>query len=121
MSENSDKKKQRPIHVAFLRYTDKVKILSNAAARIKDNPFQGNLIGIGADFAKRTQERRKELVPYKKTYTEEDGAGKKGFHCLPRHPEVPGREWPGEYSTERRIQEDEKRNEKKKEVKGAFD
>ncbi|CAH3024423.1 unnamed protein product, partial [Porites evermanni] len=60
-SENSGKKKPRPIHVALLRYTDKVKILSNAAARIKDNPFQGNLIGIGADFAKRTQERRKEL------------------------------------------------------------
>ena len=65
--KNSDKKKPRPIHVAFLRYTDKVKILSNAAATLNDNPFQGNLIiGIGADFAKRTKERRKEHVPYKK-------------------------------------------------------
>ena len=34
--------KPRPVHVAFLRYTDKVKILSNAAARLKDNPYQGN-------------------------------------------------------------------------------
>ena len=50
-------KKPRPVQVAFLRYTDKVKILSNAAARLKDNPYQGNLIGIGADFAKETQER----------------------------------------------------------------
>ena len=65
-AKTSDKKKPRPIHVAFLRYTDKVKIPSNAAARLKDNLFQGNVIVIGADFAKRTQERRKELVPYKK-------------------------------------------------------
>ena len=34
--------------------------------RLKDNPFHGNLIGIGADFAKDTQERRKELIPFKK-------------------------------------------------------
>ena len=83
MSENSDKKKQRPIHVAFLRYTDKVKILSNAAARIKDNPFQGNLIGIGADFAKRTQERRKELVPYKKHIQKKMGQERKVFIAYP--------------------------------------
>ena len=78
-AQNSDKKKPRPIHVAFLRYTDKAKILSNAAARLKDNPFQGNLISIGADYEKKTQEQQKELVPYKKTSTEEDRAGKKVF------------------------------------------
>ena len=55
-AKTSHKRKPRPIHVVFLRYTDKVKILSNAATRLKDNPFKGNLIGIGADFAKRTQE-----------------------------------------------------------------
>ena len=82
-SENSDKKKQRPIHVAFLRYTDKVKILSNAAARIKDNPFQGNLIGIGADFAKTTQERRKELVPYKNHIQKKMGQERKVFIAYP--------------------------------------
>ena len=32
----NNNKKARPMHVAFLRYTDKVKILSNAAARLKD-------------------------------------------------------------------------------------
>ena len=37
----NNNKKPRPVHVAFLRYTDKVKILSNAAARLKDNPYQG--------------------------------------------------------------------------------
>ena len=78
-AKNSHKKKPRPIHVSFLRYTDKVKILSNAAARIKDNPFQGNLIGIGADFAKRTQERRKELVPYKKHIQKKMGQERKVF------------------------------------------
>ena len=56
------------MHVAFLRYTDKVKILSNAATRLNDNPYQGKLIGIGADFTKETQERRKAL----------------SFHCVER-------------------------------------
>ena len=57
----NNNKKPRPVHVAFLRYTDKVKILSNAATRLKDNPYRGKLIGIGADFAKETQERQKAL------------------------------------------------------------
>ena len=52
--------------LAFLKYTDKTKILANAAVRLKDNPFHGSLIGIGADFAKDTQERRKALIPFKK-------------------------------------------------------
>ena len=36
----NNNKKPRPVHVAFLKYIDKVKILSNAAARLKDNPYQ---------------------------------------------------------------------------------
>ena len=48
---NNSMKQSRPIHVAFLRYTDKVKILSSAAARLRDNPFRGNVIGIGPDYA----------------------------------------------------------------------
>ena len=82
-AKNSDKKKPTPIHVAFLRYTDKVKILSNAAARLKDNPLQGNLIGICADFAKRTQERRKELVPYKEHLQKKMGQERKVFIAYP--------------------------------------
>ena len=62
----NNSKKPRPVHVAFLRYTGEVKILSNAAARLKDNPYQGNLIGVGADFAKEIQEHRKALIPFKK-------------------------------------------------------
>ena len=69
--------------MACLRYTDEAKILSNAAARLKDNPFQGNLIGIGADFAKKTQERRKELVPYKRHLQKKLGQERKVFIAYP--------------------------------------
>lgn len=61
-----NRKNPRPIHVAFVRYPDKMKIMANAAARLKNNPFDGNLIGFGADFSKETQECRKALVPFKK-------------------------------------------------------
>ncbi|CAH3017169.1 unnamed protein product [Porites evermanni] len=37
---NKNRKSPRPIHVAFLKYTDKTKILANAAVRLKDNPFE---------------------------------------------------------------------------------
>ena len=56
-------KKPRPIHVAFLRHMDKLKILANTTARLKGNPYNGNIIGIGADFVKKMQERRKALLP----------------------------------------------------------
>ena len=69
---NKNRKSPRPIHVAFLKYTDKTKILANAAVRLKDNPFHGNLIGIAADFAKDTQERRKALIPFKKHLEEQE-------------------------------------------------
>ena len=62
----SSKQRPRPIHVSFLRYVDKMKVLYNAAARLKNNPLGGNLIGISEDFAKKTQEQRKALVPFKK-------------------------------------------------------
>ena len=34
----------------------------NSAAKLKGNPYNGNIIGIGADFAKKTQEQRKALL-----------------------------------------------------------
>ena len=68
---------------ALLWYTDIVKILSNAAARLKDNTFQGNLIGIGADFAKRTQEQRKELVLFKKHIQKNTGQERKVLIAYP--------------------------------------
>ena len=62
----AEKGRPRPMHVAFLRYTDKMKVLRNAAARLKDNPLNGNVIGISEDLAKKTQKRRQELIPYRK-------------------------------------------------------
>ena len=76
-------RKPRPIHVAFLRYTDKAKVVANAAARLKGNPYNGNIIGIGADFAKKTQDRRKALLPYKKHLQKKLGAGRKVFIAYP--------------------------------------
>ena len=79
----NNNKKPRPVHVAFVRYTDQVKILSNAAARLKDNPCQGKLIGVGADFAKETQERRKALIPFKKHLENKLGQERKVFIAYP--------------------------------------
>ena len=60
---SASEKRPRPMHVAFPRYTDKMKVLRNAAARLKDNPLNGNVIGISEDYAKRTQRQWQELVP----------------------------------------------------------
>ena len=57
----NNNKKPRPVHVAFVRYTDKVKILSNAAARLKDNPYQGNLIVLEPTSQKRPRSVERPL------------------------------------------------------------
>lgn len=80
---SSSRKRPRPIHVAFLRYTDKMKVLSNAALRLKDNPFVGNIIGISEDFAVRTQAQRKELLPYKKFLKKKFGVDGKVYIAYP--------------------------------------
>ena len=51
--QGNSNKKPRPVYVAFLRSTDKVKILSNAAVRLKDNPYQGNLLALEPTLQKR--------------------------------------------------------------------
>ena len=56
-----DGKPPRPIHVAFLRYTDKMSVLTKAASSLKDNPFKDCLIGISEDFGKKTTEKRKRF------------------------------------------------------------
>ena len=58
-----EKGRPRPIHVAFLRYTDKMKVLWNAAARLKDNPLNGIVIGISEDFAKKPKGGGKSSRP----------------------------------------------------------
>ena len=82
-NDNGGKQRPRPIHVAFLRYADKMKVLSNAAARLKDNPLDGKLIGISEDFGKKTQEERKAIAPVKKYLQKKLGAGSKVFIAYP--------------------------------------
>ena len=67
-SDIEGKQRPRPIHVAFLRYSDKIKVLLNAAVRLKDNPLGRKLIGIGEDFGKKTQEQRKVIAPVRNIY-----------------------------------------------------
>ena len=89
-----EKGRPRPIHVAFLRYTDKMKVLRNAAARLKDNPLNGNVIGISEDFAKKTQRRRQELVPYRKFLKKKLGDDRKvyiGYPAILKYVDVNGR------------------------------
>ena len=80
---SASEKRPRPIHVAFLRYTDNMKILRNAAARLKDNPLNGNIIGINEDFAKRTQRRRQELVPCRKFLKKKLGVDRNVYIAYP--------------------------------------
>lgn len=90
----AEKGRPRPMYVAFLRYTDKMKVLRNAAARLKDNPLNGNVIGISEDFAKKTQRRRQELVPYRKFLKKRLGVDRKvyiGYPAILKYVDVNGR------------------------------
>ena len=82
-SDIDGKQRPRPIHVAFLRYSDKMKVFSNAAARLKDNPFGEKLIGISEDFGKKTQDERKAIAPVRKYLQKKLGAGSKVFIAYP--------------------------------------
>ena len=42
-----------------------MKVLRNAAAGLKDNPLNRNIIGISEDYAKRAQQQREEVVLYR--------------------------------------------------------
>ena len=57
----SDTPKSRPIHVCLLRYTDKVYILKNAAAKLKNNKYKESSIFISDDVSKRVRMERAEL------------------------------------------------------------
>jgi len=89
-----EKVRPRPMHVAFLRYTDKMKVLRNAAARLKDNPLNRNVIGISEDFAKKTQRGRQELMPYRKFLKKRLGVDRKvyiGYPAILKYVDVNGR------------------------------
>ena len=57
----SDTPKPRPIHVCLLRYTDKVYILKNAAAKLKNNKYKESSIFISDDVSKSVRMERAEL------------------------------------------------------------
>ena len=67
----------------FFKINRQSDFLANAAAKLKGNAYNGNIIGIGADFAKKTQNRRKALLPYKKHLQKKLGAGRKVFIAYP--------------------------------------
>ena len=66
-----------------LRWSHLHFILSSAAARLKDNSYWGNLIGVGDNFAKETQERWKVLIPFKKHLQKKLGRERKVFIDYP--------------------------------------
>ena len=80
---SASEKRLRPIHVAFLSFTDKMKVLRNATARPKDNPLNGNVIGISEDYAKRTQQRRQGLVPCRNFLEMKIGVDRKVYIAYP--------------------------------------
>ena len=51
----------RPIHVALLRFTDQQYTLRNAAAKLKDRPFQEANLFICDDVSRKVREDRKKL------------------------------------------------------------
>ena len=82
-NDNGGKQRPRPTQMAFLRYSDKMKVLSNAAVRLKENPLGAKLIGISEDFGKKTQEEREAIAPVKKYLQKKLVAGSKVFITYP--------------------------------------
>ena len=81
------------MHVAFLRYTDKMKVLRNAAARLKDNPLNGNVIGISEDFAKKNPKTEARARALQKVSKEETRCRPESLHWIPCNTEICRRKW----------------------------
>ena len=60
-SSSSDTPKPRPIQVCLLRYTDKLYILKNAAAKLKNNKCNDFSVFISDDVSRRVRMKRAEL------------------------------------------------------------
>ena len=56
-----DAVKPRPIHVYFLRYSDRQYILANVVRCLKNNQFKGSVIYFSDDVTKEIQEQQKKL------------------------------------------------------------
>ena len=81
----NNNKKPRPVHVAFLRYTDKVKILSSAAARLKDTP-----LSYWSRLRKRDTAASKCPHPFQEILAKQAWERTQSFYRLPRYFEVFG-------------------------------
>ena len=55
----------------------------NLCFSFPDNPLNGNAIDISEDFAKKTQRRRQELVPYRKFLKKKLGDDRKVYIAYP--------------------------------------
>ena len=98
----AEKGRPRPMHVAFLRYTDKMKVLRNAAARLKDNPLNGNVIGISEDFAKKNPKTEARARALQKVSEEETRCRPESLHWIPCNTEICRRKWPSQNRRNRR-------------------
>lgn len=96
----AEKGRPRPMHVAFLRYSDKMKVLRNAAARLKDNPLNGNVIGnVIAKKNPKTEARARAL---QKVSKEETRCRPESLHWIPCNTEICRRKWPSHNRRNRR-------------------
>ncbi len=55
-------KQPRPIHVRFLRYSDRELVLRNAGKYLKDNLFKGSKVFISDDVSESVRKDRKKLI-----------------------------------------------------------
>ena len=92
----------RPIHVAFLRYSDKMKILRNAAVRLKENLLNGNVIGISEDYAKKNPTAAARARALQKVSKEEAWRRPESLYRISGSTEICRCQWPPQNRRNRR-------------------
>ncbi len=69
---NPTRRNPRPIHVKFLRYGDRERLLREAPKCLKNNEYRGNKIFLSDDVSKDVRMERKKLVRYRNQLRSED-------------------------------------------------
>lgn len=64
----------RPIHVAFLRYSDKQMILRAAPKMLKNNPYKNQKVFVSEDFTPEVLKKRREMLHFKRLLQQENPA-----------------------------------------------
>jgi len=85
---DSGERRPRPRHVAFLRYTDKMKVLTNAAARLKDNPLGGKTDWYKWRFCEENPRRKEGALSSQETSEEEAWRRFQGVYRVSRNFEI---------------------------------